>query len=111
MRCTDTKRDIPVAGLMDVPRLVVYGIEVMDGEFFIVLLQVRWWRLRALQRERHGKNRRVSYSKMPRCRDAKMPRCQALKTFLVINLSAKRLSGVGPEFIGSLVSPKSTATQ
>lgn len=103
MRCTDTKRDIPVADLMDVPRLVVYGVEVIDGEFFIVFLQVRWWRLRASPREMRGKNGGLCYSKMPRC--------QALKTCLVMNLSVKRLRGVGREFIGFFVAPKSTATQ
>lgn len=42
LQCSDTKRDVPIEAMMDVPGLVLYSIEIIDKEILLLFMQVRF---------------------------------------------------------------------
>lgn len=40
LRCSDTGSNVPIEALGDIPGLVLYSIEILDGEVVLLFMQV-----------------------------------------------------------------------
>lgn len=52
LRCSDTGSNVPVETLRDVPGLVLYALEIVDGEILLIFMQASWYQLYGFRRSR-----------------------------------------------------------